>query len=250
MEKRRFTYLVLVIVLLTSMSCMAINLPQTSGARGSGEMKTVSRDVSGFTRLALGSIGELTLVQGDEESLVIEAEDNILPLITSVVRDDTLFIGLDETGLSNVIPTKDIKYRLTMKEITGLEVSGAADITAQTVTAGELEIKSSGAGTMKIGNLTANRLKVEVSGAGNVEIESGVVPVQEIHISGAGSFASSGVESREAKVDISGAGNATMWVKEKLEVEMSGAGNLEYYGTPEMVANVSGAGKMKSLGGK
>ena len=39
MEKRRFTYLVLVIVLLTSMSCMAINLPQTSGVRGSGELK-------------------------------------------------------------------------------------------------------------------------------------------------------------------------------------------------------------------
>lgn len=250
MEKRSFIYLVLVTVLLTSMSCMAINLPQISGVRGSGEMKTESRDVSGFTRLALGSIGELTLVQGEDESLVIEAEDNILPLITSVVRDDTLFIGLDEAGLNRVIPTKDIKYTLTMKEITGLEVSGAADITTQTVTSGELEIESSGAGTMKIGNLTANQLKVEVSGAGNVEIESGVVPVQEIHLSGAGSYDSSGVESREAKVDISGAGSATMWVKEKMEVEMSGAGNLEYYGTPEMVANVSGAGKMKSLGKK
>ena len=250
MEKRSFIYLVLVTVLLTSMSCMAINLPQISGVRGSEEMKTESREVSGFTRLALGSIGELTLVQGEEESLVIEAEDNILPLITSDVRDDTLFIGLDETGLNRVIPTKDIKYRLTMNKITGLEVSGAADIDAQTVNAGELEIESSGAGTMKIGNLTANKLKVEVSGAGNVEIESGVVPVQEIHLSGAGSYDSSGIESREAKVDISGAGNATMWVKEKMEVEMSGAGNLEYYGTPEMVANVSGAGKMKSLGKK
>ncbi len=48
-------------------------------------MKTESRDVPGFTRLALGTIGELTLVQGEEESLVIEAEDNILPLITSEV---------------------------------------------------------------------------------------------------------------------------------------------------------------------
>jgi len=250
MEKRRLTYLVLVVVLLTSMSCMAINLPQISGMRGSGEMKTENRDVSGFTRLALGSIGELTLVQGEEESLVIEAEDNILPLITSEVRGDTLFIGLDEIGLNSAIPTRDIKYRLTMKEITGLEVSGAADINAQTVTAGELEIESSGAGTMKIDNLTASRLKVEVSGAGNVEIDSGVVPIQEVHLSGAGSYDSSGVESREAQVDISGAGSATLWVKEKMEVEMSGAGNLEYYGTPEMVANVSGAGKMRSLGKK
>ncbi|OGO28325.1 MAG: hypothetical protein A2Z16_13265 [Chloroflexi bacterium RBG_16_54_18] len=250
MEKRTFTYLVLVIVLLASMSCMAINLPQVSRVRGSGNMITENKEVSGFTRLALGSIGALTLVQGEEESLVIEAEDNIMPLITVEVRDDTLFIGLEETAFKNVVPTKDIKYRLTMKKITGLEVSGAADITADTVNSGELAIESSGAGTMKIRNLTADKLNVEVSGAGNVEIESGVVPVQEIHLSGAGSYDSSGVESVEAKVDISGAGNATVWVKDKLQVEMSGAGNLEYYGTPEMVANVSGAGKMKSLGEK
>ena len=170
MEKRTFFYLVLVTILLTSISCMAINLPQVSRVRGLGKMITENRDISGFTRLALGSIGELTLVQGEEESLVIEAEDNIMPLITSEVRNDTLYIGLEETGLNNVVPTKDIKYKLTMKDIAGLEVSGAADITAEMVNAEQLEIESSGAGTMKIGNLTANQLTVEVSGAGNVEI--------------------------------------------------------------------------------
>lgn len=250
MTTRRLVFLVSGIVVSVLVSCLAIDLPQISRVRGSGKVITENRSVSGFDRVSLSSIGELTLIQGEEESLVIEADDNIMPLITSEVRNGTLYIGLNSTGPLNIDPTQDIKYTLTMTEIAGLEASGAANILSDSITSGELRIESSGAGSIRIAQLQADMLQVEISGAGDVEIEGGSVPVQEVSLSGAGSYDSSELQSQEMVMQVSGAGNATVWVTGSLEVEMSGAGNLEYYGAPQLSSEISGAGTVKGLGEK
>lgn len=250
MKSNRFLFLVIGTFFLISVSCLAINLPQISRVRGSGNVITENRAVSGFTRVAVSGIGELTLTQGTEESLVIETDDNIMPLITSEVRNGTLYIGFSSSGPVNIDPTGEIKYTLTMKEIEGLEVSGAADMRVDSLKTGDLKLESSGAGSVQIANLIADRLDVGISGAGDIEIEEGTVPVQEVSLSGAGSYDSSGVESQEMNIDISGAGNASVWVTGKLDIEMSGAGNLKYYGTPDLVSDISGAGHIESLGEK
>ena len=69
---------------------------------GSGDVVTETRAVSGFDRVILGGIGELTLIQGEEESLEIEAEDNILPQITTEVRDGTLTISFDDAAVREI----------------------------------------------------------------------------------------------------------------------------------------------------
>ena len=52
---------------------------------GSGRVTSETRAVSGITRVALEGMGEVVIQEGAAESLTIEAEDNILPLITSAV---------------------------------------------------------------------------------------------------------------------------------------------------------------------
>ena len=250
MKNRIVLFVCVAATLASLMACMAVNLPQVTRVRGSGKVVTETRQVSGFSRLSVGAFGELTLVQGDQESLVIEAEENILPNITSQVRDDTLYIRIDSPGLNNIDPSKDIKYKLTMKDIHRLEASGAVEIIASQIKTDSLEIESSGAGSMKIAELYTDHLKVEVSGAGSVDIEKGKAPIQEIEISGAGSYNAENLECQRMKIDISGAGNAVIWVKDNLEIEMSGAGNLQYYGSPAVVQDTSGAGRIRSLGEK
>ncbi|MHC4958535.1 MAG: hypothetical protein ACYTGN_09170 [Planctomycetota bacterium] len=45
---------------------------------GSGRRVTVERAVSGFDRVTFRAVGEVTLIQGDEEGLSIEIDDNLL----------------------------------------------------------------------------------------------------------------------------------------------------------------------------
>jgi hypothetical protein len=187
----------------------------------------------------------LQIVQGDVESLKVEAEDNIIDRIESYVSGSTLHIGIER--FINVIPTSSITYTLTVKDLNSIEISGYGDVYIQTLTTDYLEVEVSGGGRIAVENLTADSLDVELSGAGDFDL-AGMVDQQNVKLSGAGSYKASDLQSRVAKVNISGAGSAQLWVTEDLEVNLSGVGSLQYYGDAQVHQNISGIGKVISLG--
>src|SRR5262245_27179722 len=88
---------------------------------GSGHVITESLAVSDFTEVDFSGFGELTLVQGESESLTIETDDNLLPYIKTTVSQGTLAIGFDEGPTTPILrPTDSIRYQLTVKTLTAL----------------------------------------------------------------------------------------------------------------------------------
>lgn len=83
---------------------------------GSGHVTTEMRQVSGFTRVELSGTGELTVEKTGTESLMISAEDNLLPLLTSEVSGDTLILGAKSN--TTIYATKPITYSLTVTDLT------------------------------------------------------------------------------------------------------------------------------------
>ncbi|OGO16907.1 MAG: hypothetical protein A2Z14_01960 [Chloroflexi bacterium RBG_16_48_8] len=53
--------------------------------QGSRNIITEARDVGGFNRIELEGMGKVILTQGEEESLTIEADDNLMEYITTEV---------------------------------------------------------------------------------------------------------------------------------------------------------------------
>lgn len=195
---------------------------------GSGVLITEQRDVSGFDRVSFEGFGTLIITHGSEESLTIEAEDNILPRIETKVRGGTLEIGFNTNRWQDIVrPTKSITYTLTVIALDGIALSGAGSIEAN--------------------GIDAERFDVTLSGAGSIEI-SGYAGTQEINVSGAGSYDSGELQSESIDVNISGAGSATVWATESLDVNISGVGNVSYYGDPQVREAISGLGNLKALG--
>src|SRR5262249_23160665 len=60
---------------------------------GSGRVASEARQVRNFDEVALTGSGTLTVTQTGEESLTIQADDNILPLLTSDVVGRRLTLG-------------------------------------------------------------------------------------------------------------------------------------------------------------
>ena len=54
--------------------------------QGSGDVITESREVSGFDSVSHTGIGQVIIVQGDEESLNIKADDKLMEYKTTEVR--------------------------------------------------------------------------------------------------------------------------------------------------------------------
>jgi hypothetical protein len=133
------------------------------GERGSGQVTTETREVSGFQAVAFGAYGDLTIRQGDAESLTIEAEDNVLRSLTTEVRAGTLYpktLFLDERD-----PDPPGRHSLTVRfdplgrgnvELDGLETDrteltprGAGPISRRRRQADTLAARSSGAGSLQ-----------------------------------------------------------------------------------------------------
>ena len=62
--------------------------------RESGKTATETRAASGFDRVELNGYGEVILVQGDTESVEVEADENYLPYIETKVSGGTLHLGI------------------------------------------------------------------------------------------------------------------------------------------------------------
>ena len=222
-------------------SCITIRINTVKGSR---DIAVKEFETGQFSILNFSGIGKIIIEQGDEESLKVEAESNVLNAISVTSSANRLSIGL-KRGF-RVIPTKEVLLYLKVKDLSKIDLSGAGIIECDNLQAGSFSIDSSGLGSIKI-NIFADSLQTNISGAGKVEM-SGKVNNQQISISGVGSYFAKDLESKNCAVNISGAGKAVVNVIETLDVKMSGFGSVEYSGSPSITQNISGVGgTVKSL---
>jgi len=252
MLKRLFFITLLAAVMLLTIGCgINIDMDGFGVTRGSGELVTEERPVSGFSGVRLNGIGELIITQGSQESLTIEAEDNILPELVSEVHDGILVLGFEDdmNWTDSVIPSKTITFTLQVKDLSSLEINGANTTNINTLQTGNLDIQVNGLGEITIDSLTVDELSIEISGGGRCDI-SGTADRQIIEVNGAGSLDAGDMETSYTSIKIAGAGDATVWARDSLEIDISGTGNVDYYGDPSINQNISGAGSISNLGEK
>ncbi len=217
-------------------------------------MITETREVSDFDQVYLRGYGKLHITQGDIESLTIEADEDLLPKIKTEVSDGKLRLDVDEDWIDGVasiftrgFERTKIYYKLTVKDISRLVISGAGRVKVEGLETEALTVKLSGAADIALEGLAVERLEVDIPGAGKVSAD-GKAAQQTVDLSGAGTYRAKKLESRSAKVALSGVGSAAVWVTEALDASVSGLGSVEYYGRPRVRRSVSGLGSVNGLG--
>ncbi len=244
MNRKSLLFVIPVIALLL-MSCrLSMDLNRQS-LQGSGNLKTEQRTVSNIERISLEGLGDMTVIQGSEEALTVEADDNILPYIETFMRGNDLVLKIKE-GYS-IRNNVTIRYTIKVKSLNAISISGAGNLTSEKLDVGDLNLNVSGAGNMKIADLQADDLHATASGTGNYDLK-GKVKTQDITISGVGNYTAGDLQSSDAKVTVSGSGNVTLWADEKLDIRVAGFGNVNYYGKPSVAQSITGGGGVKSLG--
>jgi hypothetical protein len=208
---------------------------------------TEDRAVSDFNRVSLTGAGQVFITQGDEESLTVQAERDIMPYIKTQVRDRMLILGFtDEANTPGFQVTGPIKFYLNIKEIAGLEISGIGDVHVPSLDTNRLEIAVGIGGNVNIGSLTAGELMVRLAGRASVEVAGQVVD-QNLFLAG-GDYRGGELESQTTYAEVKSIGNATVWATDALDVWISGGGSVEYYGSPHVTQRVTGRAQLYSLG--
>jgi hypothetical protein len=219
-------------------------------ARGSGNIVTEERDVSGFDKIEVRGSGELTVEQGSQEGVTITADDNLMRYITTKVSGDTLIIQVGPGNApATILPTAPIKYTVRLEDLTGLKLSGSTEGQIDKLQTKDLQIEISGSGSVQIDDFEADSLSYTLSGSGSAKM-TGTITEQDVTISGSGSYDAADLESKQATVNISGSGSTKLWVTDELDIKVSGSGSVVYYGNPHVNQNVSGSGSIEARGSK
>lgn len=211
---------------------------------GSGHVVRQTRAVTSFSEVSLEGSGSLTIEQTGAESLTIDAEDNILPYVTSRVEGNRLVLGVNVGVFVGIfLPRAPIHFILTVKDLTGIAISGSGDVSMTRLSTSNLRLDVSGSGNLTLKSLTATSLDVTISGSGTMSI-AGQVRRQGVNISGSGSYRASDLASATAQVEVSGSGDAQVRVSDSLIAHVSGSGNISYLGNPTVTSSVSGSGSV------
>lgn len=220
-EKKYMFYHLNKLVLAVSTSLLLVGCLDTK-VKGSGNVKTEIREVRDFSKVVNNTSIDLHISQTGDESLTIEAEDNILPLLTSDVSNGTLSLGAKPDA--NFSLTKPAVYKLSVKNLKAFRLNGSANTTAA--------------------NIRTPQLEVVITGSGNTTF-SGIADHQDVSVSGSGKYDAFELESKQSKVILSGSGDVFIHAKDELDVTISGSGNVQYKGTPKISQSISGSGSVK-----
>jgi hypothetical protein len=215
---------------------------------GSGTVVVESRTVPEFTGVVIAGEGSVVLVQADQPSLILRTDDNLVPLVTTDVRDGTLYIDRVD-GVSDIDPTAGVRLEIAAPDIRLVGITGAGSIEVDGLVAEELSILMDGAGSMNLAAIEATTLVVNGSGAGLMTV-AGTVVTQEVFVSGTVGYQAGDLASDSAIVETNSVSNVVVWAADSLEYLVRGLGNLAYYGNPAVTSEVTGAGAVTALGPK
>ena len=211
------------VVALTLSACDGISITFNDGdskVKGSGVAASEMRSVASFDTIDATGVGKLKLRIGDTESLKVMADDNILPLIKTEVKDGVLTLSTKGATLSKT----DIVFDVTARRIKRLENSGTVSIDASGFNGGELAVETSGVGSIKL-NGRVDSLKAELSGVGSLEADA--------------------LAADRVDTNLSGVGSAHVRAEKSLRANVSGVGSLSWKGAAtDVTTNVSGIGRV------
>lgn len=212
--------------------------------RGNGNIRTEERSVSNFKNVDVSGAAKVYVSQGNQPSVKIEGDDNLLQYIEVNQEGDKVTVR-ERPGF-NLMPTGDLHVYVTAPVFHNISAAGACDILGQNkiTNSDDLSLHVSGAGDIRM-ELDAPTLSATVSGSGSIDLKGQTKNV-DLELTGAGHAHCYDLLAENTKVDISGAGSAEVYASVKLDAEVSGAGDVRYKGNATNVnQHVSGAGSVK-----
>jgi hypothetical protein len=190
----------------------------TSVVRGSGVTVAETRALPAFTSVELAGANQVTIAVGAAQKVAVRADANLIPLVTTDVRDGGLVVGTE----GSFETTNPMSVDVTVPGLDGLTLRGS--------------------GTMALYDVHQPELVVAVRGSGRVTA-SGVVGRLEVTVSGSGDAALRGLVADDVSALVSGSGTIEVVPTTTLDAEVSGTGAILFGGHPSHVTkNVTGTG--------
>jgi hypothetical protein len=227
-----------------AVALVSLKAVASSAVRGNGVRRTETRDLSGFTGIAMAVPGQLELRLGSAEGLTIEADENLLPLIETTVSRGVLHIrpkrgeDIDPTVLRIVVQARQVEL---------LSLAGSGSMSADALKSPSLKVDVSGSGSVSLQRAEVEELSVSMAGSGSANL-AGRARTLRVSVAGSGNVAAASLQAEEAKVSMAGSGLATVSARTSLKASIAGSGTVRYHGDPKVDRSIAGSGEIQRIG--
>lgn len=223
--------------------------PAVASARtvGSGRVQSETRTIGDFEAIAVAGSIDLEVRQAARPSLTLSADDNLLPLVETVVEPGrhgpTLRVRLRRG--ETVSTRTPIKVTVDAVKLKAIAAAGSGDVRVWALQTPSLHLTLAGSTDARLEGLAADQLDVSMAGSGNV-VAAGRAGQLKLSISGSGDADLSALAADEVKVGIAGSGDAQVTANKALSVSVAGSGDVVYGGAVSTVSSkVAGSGSVR-----
>ena len=188
--------------------------------KGSGKRVVQKRNIGPFTSISTDGAFDIEIVCQKDVSLEVEADDNILPLLTTEVSNNVLYLKPTRTYSVEDAP----KFKITVPNIEAFSANGA--------------------GKMEISELNNDKFQISANGAPMITA-AGTTKMIGIDTNGAAKIDTHNLRAPHAVVDSKGVSKVDLGVSDQLDVTVSGPSRVTYKGDPTVNKTVHGPGKVE-----
>jgi hypothetical protein len=213
--------------------------------QGSGKVVQETRQVGRFHGVELNLGGNVEVRTGSDGPIAIEADDNVLPLVETVVENGVLQIRSAKKKLQ--LDTRRLKVVVPAREIDSLGVAGSGSMSAGKLHGAKLKLELAGSGTLDATGIDMKAVSIDVAGSGKLQA-AGNAEKLEVSVAGSGNADATRLAARQVEADVAGSGQVTVTAHQSLAASVAGSGSVAYYGDPQVTRSVAGSGTVRRAG--
>lgn len=220
------------LLVLTTSSCMY------DGVRGDGHVVSKKRKISNdFIRINASRGLDVYITKSKNISLKVEADENLHELITTEVRDGTLYV----TATKNIYTASAKKIHISANNINEIMVNSGAEVYSEnTFSSGKLAIHAS-SGAHASMDLRVDNLTCESSSGAGIELRG------EANVFWASSSSGSDIDAyklraKECNANASSGSNIELMVTESFVGKATSGADIKFKGNPRKTEKIKNSG--------
>lgn len=214
--------------------------------KGIGEVVRKSIQVGSFHGILVEGAVDVEVTPGNTQAVEIEAQANLIELVSTEVRNGVWTIGTGDKGYST---DKPFVVHITVPSMDRVAVEGSGDVKGLgSFTVKEVELSVEGSGDLSWVT-EAGSISASIEGSGDIRI-TGSCAALNASVQGSGDINARGLSAGEAIAATAGSGDIIVNTSGELTASVEGSGDVVYQGSPKQVStNVNGSGEVRPAGG-
>lgn len=193
--------------------------------------ETQTRTAESFHAIKVSTGIDLYINQGDVEKIIVEADDDIIDDLKTVVKDGVLKIYMEKKFNWSWNWNVTRKVYVTVRDLDELHASSGSDVESKgAIQVKDLRIDANSGSDVEL-ELRAEKIYVSTSSGSDAELK-GTTEYLEASSSSGSDLDAAELKSKVCKVSASSGADATVYASESIKANASSGGDIRYSGNP------------------